>query len=75
MFADTVEICLCKWFSLAATRSNVDDFSQKILLAACLNVGAKFVKHDSERFTAFVDNYFKLFIESETLTAISKEFR
>lgn len=74
MFADIVEICLCKWFSTAA-RGGVPEFSQKLLLSSCLDVAALFMGHEPGPFDAFVDNYLRLFFESPAYNDLTKEIR
>lgn len=77
VFADLIEICLCKWFSAAAQQCNKNSFEQKILLSACLHVATKFIKNctNQQQYTSFIENYFRLFLESQSFIVMCKEMR
>lgn len=76
MFVDIIEICLCKWFNAAAGMQNgLQDAAQKILLSTCLNIATKFVKNSVNQFKSFIENYFRLFLESESFLALCKGMR
>lgn len=74
IFVDILEISLCKWFN-AATRNGLQEFSQKLLLATCLNICSEFMGREPQPFMTFVDNYLRLFLESDTFKSLTEEMR
>lgn len=74
LFVDIFEISLCKWFNSAA-RNGLPEFSQKLLLASCLNVCGEFMGREPKPFMTFVDNYLRLFLESHTFKRLTEEMR
>lgn len=74
LFFDIIEICLCKWFN-TATLHGAPEFSQKLLLASCLDVATQFIGHELGPFESFAGNYLRHFLESQTFNDINKEIR
>ncbi|XP_063709382.1 RNA polymerase II-associated protein 1 [Culicoides brevitarsis] len=74
LFVDIFELSLCKWFN-AASRTGLNEFSQKLLLATCLDVCGELMRREPRPFMTFVDNYFRLFLESEAYTKLTEELR
>lgn len=74
IFVDILEISLCKWFN-AATRNGLYEFSQKLLLATCLNVCMEFMCREHRPFMTFINDYLKLFLESNTYKNLTEEMK
>uniref|UniRef100_A0A336LQ73 CSON010710 protein n=1 Tax=Culicoides sonorensis TaxID=179676 RepID=A0A336LQ73_CULSO len=72
IFVDILEISLCKWFNSAA-RNGLQEFSQKLLLSTCLNVCGEFMGREPGPFLTFIDNYLRLFLESNTFKMLTEE--
>jgi hypothetical protein len=74
LFAEILTMCLSKWFS-AAARDGVHEFSQKILIAVCLDTSIKFLQHQPTVFHKFIDNYLKPFMMDPAFGRIMAELR
>uniref|UniRef100_A0A336LKS0 CSON010847 protein n=1 Tax=Culicoides sonorensis TaxID=179676 RepID=A0A336LKS0_CULSO len=72
IFVDILEISLCKWFN-SAVRNGLQEFSQKLLLSTCLNVCGEFMGREPGPFLTFIDNYLRLFLESNTFKMLTEE--
>ncbi|XP_058822608.1 uncharacterized protein LOC131684081 isoform X1 [Topomyia yanbarensis] len=69
---DRLFACFCKWFN-AATKYGVEEFSQKLLLGACLAVAAKLRSVAASYYHNFVDGYLVPFLRSPKFDNLMKE--
>ncbi|XP_038115651.1 RNA polymerase II-associated protein 1 [Culex quinquefasciatus] len=71
---DRLFACFSKWFN-AATKYGVDEFSQKLLLGACLSVATKMRHLAGSYYRSFVDGYLLVFLRSAKFEELMKQLR
>ncbi|KXJ72313.1 hypothetical protein RP20_CCG018386 [Aedes albopictus] len=69
---DRLFACFSKWFNTAA-KYGVNEFSQKLLLGACLDVAAKVRTLAGSFYRSFFDGYFGAFLKSSKLDDLMKQ--
>ncbi|CRK97831.1 CLUMA_CG011207, isoform A [Clunio marinus] len=70
-FSETFKSCISKWFQMAY-RDGLNEFSQKLLLSAVLDIGKPIVERATGFFFDFVDNHLLKFLQSQHYYRITK---
>uniref|UniRef100_A0A1Q3FUP8 Putative rna polymerase ii-associated protein 1 n=1 Tax=Culex tarsalis TaxID=7177 RepID=A0A1Q3FUP8_CULTA len=71
---DRLFACFSKWFN-GATKYGVDEFSQKLLLGACLGVATKMRHLAGSYYRSFVDGYLLVFLRSAKFEELMKQLK
>ncbi|XP_062565677.1 RNA polymerase II-associated protein 1 [Armigeres subalbatus] len=71
---DRLFACFSKWFN-AATKHGVNEFSQKLLLGACLDVAAKVRDISGSYYRSFFDGYLSVFLKSTKFDDLMQQLR
>ncbi|XP_055640241.1 RNA polymerase II-associated protein 1 [Toxorhynchites rutilus septentrionalis] len=69
---DRLFACFCKWFN-AAAKYGVNEFSQKLLLSACLGVAAIMRPVAMSYYLNFVDSYLVAFLRSAKFNELTRQ--
>lgn len=71
IFSELVQMCMSKWFTMAS-KGELNEFSQKLLLSALLDAGAGLVSFSPDFFFGFIDNYLLKFLQCQSFESISR---